>query len=26
VENPAPYGENIRAIRRAAEAATGVMA
>jgi ribulose-phosphate 3-epimerase len=26
VENPAPYGENIRAIRAAAEAATGVMA
>jgi ribulose-phosphate 3-epimerase len=26
VANPAPYGENIRAIRAAAEAATGVMA
>jgi ribulose-phosphate 3-epimerase len=26
VGNPAPYGENIRAIRAAAEAATGVMA
>lgn len=26
VQNPAPYGENIRAIRAAAEAATGVMA
>jgi len=26
VENPAPYGANIRAIRQAAEAATGVMA
>ncbi|MGR3460307.1 MAG: ribulose-phosphate 3-epimerase [Roseovarius sp.] len=25
VENPAPYGQNIRAIRAAAEAATGVM-
>jgi len=26
VENPAPYGDNIRAIRRAAETATGIMA
>ncbi len=26
VANPAPYGDNIRAIRRAAEAATGAMA
>lgn len=26
VENPTPYGDNIRAIRNAAEAATGVMA
>jgi ribulose-phosphate 3-epimerase len=26
VDNPAPYGANIRAIRQAAEAATGVMA
>ena len=26
VDNPAPYGENVRAIRAAAEAATGVMA
>jgi ribulose-phosphate 3-epimerase len=26
VENPGVYGENIRALRRAAEAATGVMA
>jgi len=26
VQNPAPYGDNIRAIRRAAETATGIMA